>query len=191
MTLEGFLIAHGGALILPLAVVEGPVVSIVTGFLSARGYLDWYWALCLLVCGDVIGDLIHYWIGRRGGPVLAILSRRFGGSGDISAKARLGLTRNATKMWLIGKWTHSIGFAVLIGSGMLRLPLMRFVLANLLATLPKSAVLLGLGYFAGENLALFDRHSVLATVVLCAIGLMAAAVVLRRSGLLRAGRDAS
>ena len=49
MTIDSFLIAHGSALILPLSVIEGPVVSILTGFLSAQGYFHWYWALCLLV----------------------------------------------------------------------------------------------------------------------------------------------
>ncbi len=66
MTLGDFLIAHGGALILPLAVIEGPVVSIVTGFLAAQGCFSWYWALILLVCGDLIGDIIYYAIGRTG-----------------------------------------------------------------------------------------------------------------------------
>ena len=51
-------------------------------------------------------------------------------------------------MLVIGKWTHTIGCVVLIGSGMLRLPLPRFILINLLATVPKSAVLFGIGYFA-------------------------------------------
>ena len=31
-----FLIAHGSALILPLSVIEGPIVMVVTGFLAAR-----------------------------------------------------------------------------------------------------------------------------------------------------------
>jgi len=37
MTLDGFLIAYGSALILPAAVIEGPVVSIISGVLSAQG----------------------------------------------------------------------------------------------------------------------------------------------------------
>src|ERR1700733_9703884 len=75
MTLDGFMMAHGSALILPLAAIEGPVVTILTGILSARGYFQWYWALCLLVCADLIGDSAHYWVGRTGGTAISGLGR--------------------------------------------------------------------------------------------------------------------
>ena len=188
MTLEGLLIEHGGALILPLAVIEGPIVSVVTGFLSARGYFDWYWALCLLVCGDVIGDLIYYSVGRGSGTRLARVFRRFLPSGGVPRELQNGLTRNSAKMLLIGKWTHSIGFLVLICSGMLRLPLRRFFLVNTLASLPKSAVLLGLGYFVGDHYPLFERHVVFTTIMLCAVGITGMLAILRRNGLLWNGR---
>src|SRR5580693_671152 len=141
MTLSGFLIEYGSVLILPLSVIEGPVVSVLTGFLSAQGYFDWYWVLCLLVCGDLIGDVIYYWIGRTGGTPLAGLGRRFGVRCAVPDSFLCRIRRNAIKMLFIGKWTHSIGAFVLIGSGMLHMPFPRFILVNLLATVPKSAVL--------------------------------------------------
>lgn len=181
MTLDGFLIAHGSALILPLAVIEGPVVTILTGFLSAQGYFDWYWALCLLVCGDLIGDVIYYWVGRTGGSPLAGLGRWLGVRGMVTPELQHSLTHHAAKMLFIGKWTHSIGCLVLIGSGMLRLPVARFILVNLLATVPKSAVLFGFGYFTGGYYKLFERHFVLGTIVLGAVGVAASVLILRRA----------
>jgi len=187
VTIDSFLIAHGSALILPLSVIEGPVVTILTGFLSAEGYFRWYWALFLLVCGDVIGDLIYYWIGRTGRTPLAGLARRFGLSRTVPPEVQDGLTHNAAQMLFIGKWTHSIGWLVLIGSGMLRLKLPRFILLSLLATIPKSAVLFSVGYFAGDCYPLFERHFAIGTVVLCAVGLAAIVLVLRRADALWAG----
>jgi membrane-associated protein len=187
VTLDGFLIAHGSALILPLAVVEGPVVSVLTGFLAACGYFKWYWALCLLVCGDLTGDLICYWIGRTGGTRLAALGRRIGMRTIVTADLQRGLAHNAAKMLVIGKWTHSIGWLVLIGSGMLGVPLPRFILVNLLATVPKSAVLFGLGYFAGEHYPLFEQHVLLGTIALCAIGGAAILMVLWKTDGIWAG----
>jgi membrane-associated protein len=70
---------------------------------------------------------------------------------------------------------------VLVGSGMLRLPLWRFILVNLLATIPKSAVLFGCGWFAGDHYPFLERHYVLGLAVLCVVGLVAAGVVLRRT----------
>jgi membrane-associated protein len=181
VTIDGFLIAHGSALILPLSVIEGPVVTILTGFLSAQGYFRWYSALCLLICGDVIGDVILYWIGRTGRTPLAGLARRFGLRRTVPQEVQNGLRHNAAKMLFIGKWTHSIGWFVLIGSGMLRVPLPRFIGLNLLATIPKSAVLFCAGYFAGDCVPVFERHYALGTTVLCIAGAAAIALVLRRT----------
>jgi membrane protein DedA with SNARE-associated domain len=188
MTLGDLLIAHGSVFILPLAVIEGPVVTVLVGFLSEQGYLDWYWALSLVVCGDVIGDIVYYWVGRTGGTRLVRLGHWLGMRRIVSPELQHKLIRNTTKMLLIGKWTHSIGGLVLIGSGMLRLPLLRFVLVNLLATLPKSAALFGFGYFAGNTSPLFERHAVLGTLLLCGMGVAAVMLVLRGANGIWAGR---
>ena len=72
-------------------------------------------------------------------------------------------------MLFVGKWTHSLGCVVLIGSGMLRVPLPRFMLMNLLATIPKSAVLFGFGYFAAGWYPRIEQHYMLASLLLCAL----------------------
>ena len=184
--INSFLIAHGGALILPLAVIEGPLVAIATGFLTARGYFDWYWALILLVVGDLIGDLIYYWIGRSGGTPLAGLLRWFGAPATVAPDLQRRLTNNSTKMLFIGKWTHSIGLVVLIGSGMLRLPQLRFLVINLIATVPKIAVLFAIGYFAGGYYRSVEQHMVLSGIALGIVGIAAVLLVLWRADAVRA-----
>ncbi len=184
---NGFLVTYGGALILPLSLVEGPFVAILTGFLSAQGYFAWYVAIGLLLGGDLIGDVLYYWLGRSGAAPLARVARWLGVRREISPQTQRGLTENAVRMWLIGKWTHSIGFIVLIGSGMLKLPLPRFVIVNVLAAIPKVALLFGIGYFAGDHLPRLERHLVLITTLLCALGVAAIVLVLRRAGRARAG----
>jgi membrane-associated protein len=181
VTIESFLVAHGSALILPLAVIEGPIVTVITGFLAARDYFVWYWALCLLVCGDVIGDLLYYWVGRTAATPLARLSARFRLRCVPSPDLQRDLVQNASKMLLIGKWTHSIGFLVLTGSGMFRVPLGQFLLVNLLGTIPKTAVLFSIGYFAGRDYLFFERHAVLAAVMLCILGSSAILLLIRRT----------
>jgi membrane protein DedA with SNARE-associated domain len=97
------------------------------------------------------------------------------------------LREHATKMLFIGKWTQSVGMVVLIGSGMLHVPLSRFILVNLLATLPKTAVLFSVGYFAGGHVRLFEDHVVLGSCVLGILGVAAIVLVLRRSEAIRTG----
>jgi membrane protein DedA with SNARE-associated domain len=71
---------------------------------------------------------------------------------------------------------------------MLRLPLWRFMLINLVATVPKSAVLFGLGYFAGDVLPVLERHYVLGSSVACAAGVAWILLVLRRTDAIWARR---
>jgi membrane protein DedA with SNARE-associated domain len=182
VTLDGFLIAYGSALILPLSVVEGPAVSAATGFLCSEGYFGWPLAMLLLVCGDLIGDLIYYWIGRGG---LVPLSR-LGASEAVSPEFQQQLKQHSTKMLLIGKWTHSIGCVVLLASGMLRLPLAHFLLVNLIATIPKSGLLFSLGYFAGGHITMFERHAFAATAILGAAGVAGIALILRQAQIIKA-----
>ncbi len=188
MTVESFLVAHGSALILPLAVIEGPIVTVLAGFLAARDYFVWYWVLCLLIGGDVIGDAMYYCLGRfAAAPLASRISGRFGLRCSPNAEQlRRDLVRNAGKMLLIGKWTHSIGFLVLTGSGMLRVPLRRFLLVNLAGSIPKTALLFGVGYFAGRDYLFFERHAVVTAVLLCILGLGGILLVIRRAGLIRA-----
>jgi membrane-associated protein len=181
VTIESFLITQGSALILPLSVIEGPVVSVLAGFLAGLGYFRWYWVICLLICGDLIGDLIYYWIGRSGGSSLAGIGQRLGLYRSVPADVQEGLRQNAAKMLFIGKWTQTLGCVVLIGSGMLRLPLRRFMILNLLATVPKSTVLFCVGYFAGSHLLPFERHMLLGTIALCVLGMTAITLVLWRA----------
>ena len=178
--LSAFLIAHGTALILPLAIIEGPVVAIIGGALAARGLLQWPLVLALLVSGDLIGDAIHYAIGRYGGAPLAGLGRRFHVNEARAAGIAERLRQNATRMLFVGKWTHAIGAFVLVGAGAVRVPFVRYMVVNFMATLPKSAALLALGYFAGNVYPLIAPHLLLATIILLCVGLAALAIVLRR-----------
>ena len=189
MTLAGFLAAYGSALILPLSVIEGPIVSVAAGFIAARGYVAWPWAVCLLMAGELIGDLIYYWVGRTGAAPLVVLGRRAGLRRQVSPQVQRGLRENATKMLLIGNWTHAIGFVVLVGSGMLRIPLPRFLLVNFLAALPKLALTFGFGFFAGNHIDFFERHGVMTTAVLAAAGIAAVSLVMRQGFAEAAGRS--
>nr|WP_294549910.1 VTT domain-containing protein [uncultured Rhodopila sp.] len=186
MTPDSFLIAYGSALILPLSVVEGPAVSAATGFLSSQGYVGWKLAMFLLVCGDLIGDLIYYWIGRSGVTPLSGISRRLGLKQAFSPEFQHDLRQHSTKMLLVGKWTHAIGCVVLVASGMLRLPLPHFLLVNLLATVPKSGALFAFGYFAGNHTGFFERHAVLGSALLGIAGVACVALILRHARLVRA-----
>lgn len=178
--LTAFLAKHGLLLLLPLAVIEGPIVSVLAGIMCGNGLMSWGAALTLLVAGDLIGDLVCYAVGWFSGGWLHRTGIRLG---LPVAQAREWTDRvghNAPRMLLIGKWTHAVGAAVLIAAGAARISIARFLAINLLATLPKSALLLGLGALAGRHWGTISGHLVFVAPVLLVIGGLLVWLVLRR-----------
>ena len=56
--------------LLPLAIIEGPIVAIIVGFLTTLKVFDTYISYAILVVGDVIGDSSLYALGRWGTSLL-------------------------------------------------------------------------------------------------------------------------
>ena len=149
------LLGEGGArygvwVLVPLAVLEGPVISLLTGWLIALGMIPAPLAFVIILLGDVAGDVLLYaigrgslqWLGRRLPTRLRPSRRRMAG---LIRKVR----RNDARLLIGGKLTHIGGFAVLLAAGAARVPVWRFLWLNTLAAAPKAAALLALGWAAG------------------------------------------
>jgi membrane protein DedA with SNARE-associated domain len=141
---------YGLWLLLPLAILEGPVVSVLAGWFSAMGLFNPWAAFAVMLLGDLLGDVLFYLIGRRG---MAFLSRGWRRRLGLSA-ARVGAMArhfrdHGVKTLVIAKLTHAAGAVALVAAGAARMPLLPFVLANLASALPKVAALMALGWVFG------------------------------------------
>lgn len=105
------LITTYGLIVLgPLAVIEGPVVTVIAAYLASQGLLDLRVVFVIVLLADLVGDSLLYWLGRG---LLGKLSPRW--------RRRLGLSperiealvetfrESGTKLLLLGKWTHAAG----------------------------------------------------------------------------------
>jgi len=176
-----FISVYGYWLILPLSVVEGPILTVLTGILIGSGHLDWRWVLALLVIGDVIGDMLYYAIGRWSWGPLKRFGERFGMTEHRATQLIQRMDHGRVKMLLIGKWTHAIGALVLVAAGIVRMPVASFMVVNLLASLPKSIVFLLIGIYAGQHLPNISNALAYAPVVLLPVGVVAIVLLIRRS----------
>lgn len=176
-----FILIYGYWLILPLAVVEGPILTVLAGVLVGSGHLDWRWVLALVVIGDLIGDMLYYAVGRWSWGPLKRLGQRFGLTGHRATRLIERMDHGRVKVLLIGKWTHAIGALVLVAAGIVRMPVVQFLLVNLFATLPKSIVFLLIGIYAGQHLPSVSNALIYAPVVLLPVGIIAIVLLLRRS----------
>ena len=147
------LITYKYAIIFPIAVIEGPTVSIIAGSLAQAGYMNVFYVYALIVFGDMVGDTIYYCIGRFGGLYFI---RRWNHilKIDTTKVVKLEKTFNThgVKLLIAGK-AQGLGSIILMTAGLTKYPFGPYMWYNTLATLVKSSVLLYIGYTFGRQYA--------------------------------------
>lgn len=175
--IQGLMQEYGLIIIAPVALLEGPVVSVSSGYLAKAGLIDWPQAFSVLVLADLLGDCIVYAIGRRGRARVALpWLAAWGVTQRRLAKVLRAFRTKGGRILAIGKLTHSAGFAVLLAAGMARMPFLRFMALNMLATLPKVAVFMGLGWWFGQIADRVGNWLLAGTILLLLCGGIAIAV---------------
>lgn len=146
-------------ILFPLVVIEGPIVTIIAGFLVALGFLDFIPTYLTIVTGDLAGDVLYYAAGRwwlkstldKVFSFLKIDKRKI-------AKLEVSLKTHRGKVLFFGKLSHAFGAIILFAAGKANIPFNEFIGFNLLATLPKSLILLGVGYYFGNTVSNFGKY---------------------------------
>lgn len=145
-----FIIHYGYFVILPIAIIEGPIISVISGFLVAQGYFDGVLMYIVLIIGDLVGDLGYYALGRFGHRIArSRIGKKIGIKDHHLDKLTGHFTTHSGKTLLIGKFTHSLGLVILTGAGIAKMPVWKFLWYNFIGTLPKSLALILLGYYVG------------------------------------------
>lgn len=142
---------YGYAILFPLAIVEGPIITVIAGLFVKSGIFTFYGVYAIAVAGDILGDGLAYSVGRFGGPVvLKKFGKFFGVTEEKTTKARERFTRHHNKTILFSKIIHGVGVAGLITAGNLKIPYPRFFFVCLCVSLVQSVVFLSIGMFFGR-----------------------------------------
>lgn len=140
-------------IVLPLTVAQGPTVMLVSGFLLRLDYFAFLPLYFTLMAGDFIGDLMWYGIGHFGArPFLTKYGKFFSVSPETLAKLGNLFAKHQGKILFISKITLGLGFApvTLMTAGMIRVPLKRYALFNVLGGFIWTGFLVSIGYFFGS-----------------------------------------
>jgi membrane protein DedA with SNARE-associated domain len=133
-----------------IACAEGPWISLILGVALRFGFL-YFWPIYMaLMIGDLVGDVIWYYIGRRyGHSFIGKHGKRF----NITEAGVERLTRLFHKhkhvVLFLSKISNGMGFALvtLMTAGMIRIPFGRYVLVNAIGQLVWTGLLIGVGFF--------------------------------------------
>lgn len=144
------LLSYKYIILFPLAVIEGPIITVIAGFMSSLNLMNWLDVYVIVILGDVIGDTSIYTFGRLGGEVFKKYGFRIGITQERLETAKEYFTINHNKALIASKLVHGIGVSGLVAAGILKIPYMRFIRTCLVVSLIQSAIFLLVGIFFGH-----------------------------------------
>ena len=169
-----WLLYYKYAVLFPITIIEGPIITIIAGFLSSQGYLNIFAIYGVVVAGDIVGDVIYYLIGSYGGRrFITRWGYLFRLSMEEITKLENHFANHSGKTLLFGKISHAIGAPILVAAGMAKIPLEKLVWFNFWATLPKSLVLLAIGYYFGRAYQEIDRYIGYGNLIIFSLAIIA------------------
>ncbi|HTY39791.1 MAG TPA: DedA family protein [Candidatus Paceibacterota bacterium] len=152
-TLLGLIQTYRYVIIFPLAVVEGPFIMTICGFLLRLGFFDFWPLYLILMTGDLAADIVWYGVGYYGGrPFVERYGHYVSITPELIDKTEDAFHRHQNKILFLSKITMGFGFAlvVLMTAGLARIPFRKYVIFNALGQLIWTALLMGVGFFFGN-----------------------------------------
>jgi membrane protein DedA with SNARE-associated domain len=160
------LLTYRYAVLFPLTVIEGPVITFIAGILSSAGIFSFIIAYGVVVAGDLTGDSIYYLFGRfSANPVSVWFKSVLNVSDSTISKLKQKFQKQSTKTMILGKATEGIGAPILWAAGAAEIPYSKFILVNGIATIIKSFLIMLGGYYFGY---LFHRFKTLLDILAAA-----------------------
>ncbi len=138
-------------ILFPLAIVEGPILAVIAGFLCMGGFLNPFICYPIIVFGDIIGDSLCYSLGRWGVPkFVKKIATIIGVKYDNIDKVKSYFDANPNKTISLSKIILGIGVAGIYIAGNVRIPYLRFIRICLITSALQYIFYLGLGLLFGN-----------------------------------------
>jgi membrane protein DedA with SNARE-associated domain len=154
-TLIGWIGQYRYLIILPIAIIEGPIITVICGFLCAQGQFDLLPIYLVVMLGDLIGDVLWYYLGYRFGYRFV---QKYGGRFGLTEKkieeVKEKFHEHKNSILFLSKITNGLGLAlvVLFTAGLSKIPFKRYMVINFTGQLIWSGILLVIGYEFGNFL---------------------------------------
>ncbi len=155
-----YLLSHYKYLILfPLAIVEGPIIAVIAGFLCNSGFMNPFIVYPVIIAGDIIGDSACYAFGRLGVPkFIKKIARWFGVNDKSINRIRTLFNSNPNKIIALSKIVLGIGVAGIYLAGNSRVLFSKFFIICLVVSAVQYVFYLGLGLTFGNAYLHINRY---------------------------------
>lgn len=166
-----FLIRYKYAVIFPIAVIEGPVITLICGFLISLGILSFIPTLIVVFAGDIISDSIYYSLGKHGRKFVERI-KFLNISESKLQKLEEHYIKHPGKTILVSKASYGVGSLFLVAAGASKMAYQKFLEYVAPANLARSSFLLVLGYFLGRairNSRMYVEYYTIAVIIILPI----------------------
>lgn len=140
-------------ILIPLSMIEGPIVAFVAGTLASVGYFNLGFLAIFFLIRDVGMDAIYYFSGYFGGKtrIAHRIAYRLGATDEGLEYVRQLWEKYPGRTMFIGKLSYGIASTFIFVAGMVEMSIVKFFSYGALVTVLQYGTLLVLGYFLGSS----------------------------------------
>ena len=145
-----FLRNYGYFAMLPLMVIEGPIVTIIAAMLASLGAFAWPIVLVFSIVGDILGDVVLYGLGHRYGMgFVRHVGKYIGITESLVLRMESYFLKHGGKTIFAVKSTTGLCWAAFTAAGIVKMDFKKFLKYSFLGGVVWSGFLVGMGYFYG------------------------------------------
>jgi membrane-associated protein len=146
-------------ILFPLAVIEGPILAVIAGFLCMRGILNVWIVLPVIVLADMVSDSACFFLGRKGMPaIFKNIIYWLGFNQDRIRRARNFIEGHPKSFIPMSKITLGIGALGIYLTGNSGVPYRSFILICLVTSICQYLIYLGIGFLFGTAYARINQY---------------------------------
>lgn len=154
--------------------LPGEIALVTAAAYAAVSHISIYIVIALAATGAIVGGVLGYWIGIKGGlPLIAHYGGYIGVRRSHIARAHEFFERNGAKTILFGRFIALLRTWAAVVAGAACMSFTQFVIFNTLGSIVWAIVFGWLGYYFGHDLPLLERYISRASfgiLVLLAVG---------------------
>ncbi len=170
----GLLLSYKYFIFFPLVMFEGPVTTLVAGFLCSLGYMNFLLLIFLAPIADLASDALYYALGRWGRKkVVEKHAHRVGLTPERVEKLEDRFKKHGVKMLAFGKVADPLSSTIQTIAGLTRMNFKKYFWWNAVITFPKSFAVLTIGFYFGEAIGQADFYRRVFGIVVSIAGIVA------------------
>lgn len=165
-------------IIFPLAVVEGPFLAILIGYLIFAGHLNLYITFLILLIADIGPDILYYRLGRYGSK--KILEKKYFSQSERAVTNMNNLEHmwhnHTNKTMFFGKLAYGISLPIIISAGVAKLPIRKFIITSLPVGIFQIGLFLFLGFHLGASYEIAIQYVKYPAIILAVLIIIAISI---------------